>query len=195
MALIALRIGRRCDSYRSIPERVTVPCCTIVVSADCDPPPARTSRLLTVLVSSLSEIRFSPNMVHPFLKGATAKQRVTRDEGINHMACIRSVRVDLPSTTSLYDPQTHKALTLFPKRRFGQKIRHQASKGTAWASAIPHAARSSPPARRARICHPNRSARHLRDPLFRGKRPPGHRNGYCRYPTMRYNICTCAFCS
>jgi hypothetical protein len=96
MPLMALTRGRRCDSYRSIPVRVTVPCCTAAVNRVCDPPPARTSRLFTDLDSSLSEVRFAPNMVDPFLKDATAEQSATCDEGIDHMAGSRSVRVDFP---------------------------------------------------------------------------------------------------
>jgi hypothetical protein len=65
--------------------------------------------LLTVLASSLSEIRFSPNMVHSFLQGATAQQRMTRDEGINHMACSWSVRADLPSNLIVRPADLHDA--------------------------------------------------------------------------------------
>ena len=92
---MALRIGRRCALYRIPPVRVTVPRCNggremcLRATARAHEP------LVTVLASSLSEVRFAPNMVRPFLEDGNAEQRTTCDKGIDHMAGSWSVREDL----------------------------------------------------------------------------------------------------
>jgi hypothetical protein len=60
---------------------------------------------------SLSEVRFAPNEVRPFLEDATAEERTTCEKGIDLAAGGWSVRADLPANTTVQpsdEPSTGK---------------------------------------------------------------------------------------